>query len=64
MHTCPGCGKPPGVPSHLFAHRPCWYRLPANLRAAIWQSYRDQPLGDAHRAAMTAARKWYRNNPA
>jgi hypothetical protein len=62
MHQCPGgCGND-RIASNRFACRACWYRLPAQLRAAVWEGYRQQPLGEAHRAAMADAREWYRNN--
>lgn len=38
-HTChwPGCGKQ--VPPAMWGCKTHWFRLPANLRAAIWRAY-------------------------
>lgn len=55
-HRCPGgCGRT--VPNHLFACRPCWFRLPHGLRQPITANYRGDR--DAHNAAMADASRWY-----
>lgn len=49
------------MPYHLFACRPCWYRLPAELRRPITSNYsRDV---DAHFDAMADANDWYQTHP-
>lgn len=56
MHRCPGqCGRK--VPNHLFACRPCWYRLPLSLRQPITDNYRRDAI--AHAEAMAEAQLWY-----
>jgi hypothetical protein len=58
-HTCPGgCGRE--VPGHLYACKPCWYRLPQDLRRPISANYGRDP--EAHAQAMRDARRWYREN--
>jgi hypothetical protein len=39
-HHChwPGCDKQ--VPPAMWGCTPHWYKLPANLRAQVWESYR------------------------
>lgn len=62
MHACPaGCGAQ--VQSHMFACTNDWYRLPKEIRDAIWRGYRREPLGEAHTAAMVAGDEWYRDHP-
>lgn len=59
-HACPGkCGAQ--VPSHRFACRADWYRLPLDYRRDITSNYRTHPTN--HLAAMAAAMEWYRANP-
>lgn len=58
----------------LDACKPCWWRLPADLRNAVngtWRAktYARRPdtrtaAATAHRRAVTAAVDWYRGNPA
>jgi hypothetical protein len=57
-HRCPGCRKV-DVASHMFACRPCWYALPAEIRRKIWDTYRITAGSVAHRAAMNEAIHWY-----
>lgn len=40
-HTChwPGCARE--VPPRMFMCRGHWYTVPADLRAGIWQHYRE-----------------------
>lgn len=58
-HDCPGgCGRQ--VQYHMYACKPCWYRLPAGLRAAIWEGYRS---GSGHMEAMQDAADWYAHHP-
>lgn len=59
-HACPG-GCHRQVPQHLFACKPCWLRLPYDLRQPISANYRRDEA--AHLAAMADARHWYRENP-
>lgn len=55
-HDCPGgCGR--RVPRHHFACRPCWYRLPVDLRRPIAATH-GRDFG-AHMAAMDDAIRWY-----
>jgi hypothetical protein len=63
-HECPGgCGAE--VPQHHLACKPCWFRLPGPLRNAINGAYRHRATNPAgHRAALGAAMRWYRANPA
>jgi hypothetical protein len=62
-HTCPGC-KAPNVPQHQLSCKPCWFRLPAPLRAATNAAYHRRLANPApHRAALAAAMRWYRENP-
>lgn len=61
VHACPGlCGR--NVLNHLYACKPCWYRLPQDLRRPISDTYRRDPL--AHLHAMGDARRWYLDHPA
>lgn len=61
-HLCPGgCGKQ--VPSHLYACRYDWFRLPINIRNAIWHAYTNHgQLSSQHVEAMNNARTWYEEN--
>jgi hypothetical protein len=63
-HNCPACGVS-GVPHAMLACRTDWYRLPGEVRSAVWLGYRNQwrDGGAAHRAAMAAASKWWREHP-
>lgn len=72
-HPCPGCGAL-GVPRHQLACKPCWLRLPADLRNAVNGTYRARSRGSAdatrrsavvsaHRRALAAAMEWYRDHP-
>lgn len=59
-HRCPGgCARQ--VPSHHFACRTDWFRLPINLREPISDNYLRDPA--AHLAAMQDAMQWYREHP-
>lgn len=64
LHECPGkCGTK--VLPAMLACRACWGRLPRHLRQAVAYAYpkrRTQPR--LHRAALTEALAWYRDNPA
>lgn len=70
-HDCPGCGKP-GVPQSQLACKPCWFKLPLDLRNAINGSYRARTNARlpntrsaavrAHRQALANAMAWYRGN--
>lgn len=63
LHACPGaCGTQ--VPQHHLACRPCWHRLPAELRDRVNTSYRwrrRDPI--LHRNAIAEAAQWFRDNP-
>jgi hypothetical protein len=64
VHDCPGC-EAPGVPQHQLSCKPCWFRLPSPLRNAVNGAYRQRATNPtAHRAALGAAMRWYRENPA
>lgn len=62
-HGCPGdCGAQ--VQRSQLACKPCWFRLPTPLRNAINSAYRHRQTNPAgHRAALSAAMRWYRDNP-
>lgn len=61
-HRCPGgsCGR--SVPPNQLACRACWYRLPVELRSAIWKAWRDSPV--KHRELVAEAIQWFKDNPA
>jgi len=59
-HECPAPWCSTRVPQNMFACRADWYQLSKRVRARIWRGYRDDPGGDAHRAAMAAAIEEYR----
>lgn len=59
-HRCPSPGCDTRVPSSQFACRPHWFSLPKTLRDAIWDAYRDEPLGEAHLTAMENATEYLR----
>ena len=60
-HACPG-GRGAQVARHMYACKPCWFRLPRNLRDAISNAWLrgDYP---AHRIAMADAAQWYADHP-
>lgn len=60
-HTCPGC-KQRQVPRHQLSCRPCWYRLPKELRDQLNGSYH-RGTASQHAEAMRACLDWYRDNP-
>lgn len=62
-HGCPGdCGAK--VPRHMLACRPCWFRLPADLRTAVTAAYRHRRSSPtAYREALAGALQWFRANP-
>jgi hypothetical protein len=70
-HACPGCGAL-GVPQQQLACKPCWFRLPHDLRNAVNGTYRAKSSARlpntrsaavvAHRQALAAAMTWYRDN--
>lgn len=63
LHECPGkCGAL--VVRSMLACKPCWYRLPAEIRDQVNFTYRQRisnPMG--HIRAVAEASSWYRNNP-
>lgn len=61
-HTCPRPECDLDVSDEMFACRPDWYALPADIRSAIWAAWRG---GDAagHADAMADAVEWYREHP-
>lgn len=63
LHACPGdCGAK--VPRHQLACKPCWFRLPQELRNAVTAAYRHRVRNStAHREALAAAMQWYRAYP-
>lgn len=60
-HKCPGCDRT-DIPRALLACRPCWWRLPLDLRNRINAAHQAGPPIDHLRAVGEAAR-WYRDNP-
>lgn len=73
-HDCPGgCGAQ--VPQHQMACKPCWFRLPVDLRNAVNGTFRARQRTTgrrpdvhsaavaAHRKALVAAFQWYREHP-
>jgi hypothetical protein len=61
-HACPGgCGR--RVPRDLFACSACWYRLPAELRQAINDTYRPGRVSREHAAALAGACHWFDSHP-
>lgn len=58
-HWCPG-GCQRHVPNRYFACGDCWVRLPFAYQQPIQIAYRRDH--HAHREAMAAAIRWYRNN--
>jgi hypothetical protein len=59
QHDCPGgCGA--RVPRWKFACKPCWFRLPREIREKISAQYRRDAA--AHRAAMREAMVWYQDH--
>lgn len=62
-HQCPGgCGA--DVEEYRLACPLCWYRLPKDLRTAIWQKWQTRKTDPfAHLRACTMALKWYRLHP-
>lgn len=59
-HTCPGC-KRRQVPRHQLSCRPCWYRLPRDLRDRLNAAYHQG--AEAHAPVMRECLDWYRDNP-
>lgn len=63
-HPCPGCGAP-GVPHHQLGCKPCWFRLPKDIRDEVNRAYRARQRDPAaHRRALREATLWWRDNPA
>lgn len=62
-HDCPGgCGTKVGF--DMFACSEDWFRLPAAMRRAInHAAARAKVYPAAHRAALAAGLRWYRDNP-
>ena len=55
-HTCPGKGCQIQVPRHQLACRSCWFKVPAPLRRAINETYRNRSKNpDAHSANIREA---------
>jgi hypothetical protein len=62
-HPCPSCRA--AIPPRLFACRPCWFRLPLDIRDRINFGYGDRQANPtAHRRAMAEGTAWFRANPA
>lgn len=63
LHACPGdCGKQ--VPRHKLACKPCWFRVPVEVRQLVTRAFvgrHDHPA--EHRAAVLAAMAWLREHP-
>lgn len=66
-HLCHGgCGK--SVAPAFWGCRPCWYRLPVELRNRIWVTYRpgqeiDKEPSTDYLKVATEVQKWLRDNP-
>jgi hypothetical protein len=61
-HACPRPECDRDVSDEMFACRPDWYALPADIRQAIWATWRNgDELG--HVRAMADALTWYREHP-
>lgn len=66
-HLCHGgCGNP-CAPS-LWGCSRCWFRLPRNLRARIWRTYRpgqeiDKNSSREYLLAAMAVEQWVKENP-
>ena len=66
-HLCHGgCGK--SCPPAMWGCRRCWFRLPALLRARIWQTYRpgqeiDKKPSPDYLAAAEKVQQWIKENP-
>ena len=57
-HQCPGrCGRT--MPSHLYACRSCWRKLPGSLQRAIRSTAADPALSPGRTRAFTAAAAFY-----
>jgi hypothetical protein len=66
-HDCPGgCGAQ--VARHMLACKRDWYRLPKELREAVWDGWQRRRSGRPngvrdHARAVRAAIDWYVDNP-
>jgi len=67
-HTChwPNCGKE--VPPAMWGCKTHWFRLPANLRARIWATYRagqeiTKTPSQEYLAAALDVQRWIREQP-
>ena len=54
-HRCPGPDCTRTVPDEMLACAPHWYRVTSVTRARVWVTYRSDPGGEAHRAAVAQA---------
>lgn len=67
-HTCHWTGCTKQVPPAMWGCKEHWFKLPANLRRAIWKAYTiGQERGDArvspeYVAAARAAEEWIARN--
>jgi hypothetical protein len=61
-HDCPGgCGR--SVAYERLACSGCWYRLPLDLRTAVWDTWKARRAHPAaHRMAVSDAYQWYRHH--
>lgn len=60
-HACPGgCGTQ--VDRTRYACRPCWFRVPKDMRQAIYAAWHASDHS-AHRAAMADAKVWLDAHP-
>lgn len=67
-HTChwPNCGKE--VPPAMWGCKAHWFKLPANLRARIWATYRagqeiDKRPSPEYMEAAKAVQDWIKSQP-
>jgi hypothetical protein len=61
-HECP-CGCRAEIANRMFACKPGWFRLPRELRRAIWATAGRSLLNPARAGAVIDAISWYRDNP-
>lgn len=61
-HRCPAPDCQAQVPSSQYACRSHWFSIPKPLRDELWRAYREEPLGDAHLAAMESCDEFLRSD--
>jgi len=63
-HACPApdCTSDRPVPSHMFACRADWFRLPKDLRNRVWATA-DDPFSDERAEVVAECVEYYQANP-